>query len=89
MSSMATTRKQTTPRLQRDASLDEVIDAVNELAAEWPGAGRLSPSKPLDAPDPSAVITYSEEEYDALMRRLDAPAAPNKRLRRTMLGRGG
>ena len=89
MSSMATTRKQTTPRLQRDASLDDVIDAVNELAADWPDADRLSPSKPLDAADPSAVITYSEEEYEALMRRLDAPPAPNERLRRTMLGPGG
>jgi hypothetical protein len=89
MSSMATTGKQTTPRLRREASLDEVIDAVNELAAEWPSAGRLSPSKPLDAPDPSAVITYSEEEYDALMKRLEAPPAPNERLRRTMLGPGG
>jgi hypothetical protein len=46
---------------------------------------RVSPSAPLDAPEPSATITHGAEAYDALMRRLDAPANPNDRLRKTMV----
>jgi hypothetical protein len=48
---------------------------------------RVSPSAPLDGPDPTASIVYTDEEYDALAERLDAPAAPNERLRQTLASR--
>lgn len=44
----------------------------------------LSPSVPLDAPHPSAVLEVTVEEYDALIKRLEEPPNPNERLRRTM-----
>jgi uncharacterized protein (DUF1778 family) len=46
----------------------------------------VSPSDVLTAPNPSASIVYSDEEYDAFTERLEAPPAPNQRLRRTMSG---
>jgi hypothetical protein len=45
---------------------------------------RLSPSRPLDAPHPSAVLEVTAEEYDALAADLEAPSAPSEALRRTM-----
>lgn len=73
-------------QLAKDAELGEVIAAVNALSASLAGRLALSPSDPLGAEHPSASIVYSDEEYDALTERLEAPPAPNDRLRRTMLG---
>lgn len=50
------------------------------LAAHEP----LSPSVPLDAPHPSAVLEVTAEEYDALVADLEAPPEPSEALRRTM-----
>jgi len=72
--------------LSGDAGLPEVIEKVNELLAEVAEKSSISPSNPLDEPHPSASIVYSDEEYDALSERLEAPPAPNDRLRRTMSG---
>jgi hypothetical protein len=47
---MARTKKETSPRLGRDASLGEVIEAVNELAAESADRWRVSAPEPLDEP---------------------------------------
>jgi hypothetical protein len=44
----------------------------------------LSPSRPLDAPRPSAVMEVTAEEYDALVVQLDDPPAPNERLKKTL-----
>lgn len=41
-------------------------------------------SSVVSAPHPPASIPYSDEEYDALADRLERPASPNERLRRTM-----
>ena len=82
-----TTRPTTGSRLQSDAKLSEVIDAVNELLDDVAERSRVSPSTPLDEPHPSASIVYSDQEYDALAERLEAPPAPNERLRRTVSGR--
>jgi hypothetical protein len=57
------------------------------LIAKLDQRERVSPSDPLDAPDPSASIVYTEEEYDALADRLEARAAPNERLRQTLSSR--
>ncbi len=81
---MATTEN-TGPTLSIDVSLGEVIDAVNELAAESAGRrGRVSPSEPLDGAHPSASLVVPDDAYDALLDRLEAPANPNQRLRKTM-----
>jgi hypothetical protein len=45
---------------------------------------RLSPSRPLGAPHPDAVLEVTAEEYDALVADLDAPTEPSEALRRTM-----
>ena len=82
---MAATRPTRQARLSPDAGLLEVIDAVNELSATLAARLSVSPSNPLDATHPSASIIYSDEAYDDLMARLDAPPAPNEQLRRTML----
>lgn len=87
MAVMATTRPTPGVQLKRDAKLPEIIEAVNELSATLAERLAVSPSRPLDAPHPSASIVYSDEEYDALTKRLDAPPAPTERLRRTMSGR--
>jgi hypothetical protein len=76
-----------TQRLSSDADLGQVIAAVNGLIAKIDQRERVSPSVPLDAPHPSASIVYTDEEYDALSERLEAPAAPNERLRQTMSSR--
>ncbi|MCA1681116.1 MAG: DUF1778 domain-containing protein [Actinobacteria bacterium] len=83
---MATTRPIAGMRLGKDAELPEVIEAVNELSRTLAGRLAISPSAPLDAPHPSASIVYSDDEYDALTERLEAPPAPSERLRRTMSG---
>jgi hypothetical protein len=87
MQQMAATRPASNVPLGTDAGLAEVIDAVNELSATLAGRMAMSPSDPLTATHPSASIVYSDEEYDALAERLEAPPAPNDRLRRTMSGR--
>jgi len=74
-----------TEQLGSDADLGQVITAVNGLIAKLDQRERVSPSVPLDAPDPSASIVYTDEEYDALAERLEAPDAPNGRLRQTSL----
>lgn len=38
----------------------------------------------ISAPHPRASIPYSDEEYDALTDRLERPASPNERLKRTL-----
>ena len=86
MAVMTAPTKPTEP-LRGDADLGQVITAVNGLIAKLGGRERVSPSVPLDAPDPSASIVYTDEEYDALAERLDAPAAPNERLRQTLSSR--
>jgi hypothetical protein len=55
---------------------------VKELSGRFAKRLVVSSSVPLDAPNPSASIVYSDEEYDALAGRLEAPAEPNERLRR-------
>lgn len=87
MMPMATTRPMMGPKLPTDAGLPEVIEAVNELSAAVADRLAVSPSRPLDAVHPSASIVYSDEEYDALTARLEAPPAPNEQLKRTMSGR--
>lgn len=70
---------------RRLAELTEEVERLKEELREASAEGEtVSPSVPLDAPHPSAAITYSNEEYDALMERLDAPSAPSAVLRRTM-----
>ena len=93
MTLMATTTGQIEARLREVARRNEeqsaAIEQLEKDLAELKTAAtpeRVSPSVPLDAPEPSATITYSAEAYDALMRRLDAPASPNDRLRKTMAG---
>ena len=73
--------------LRSDADLGQVIAAVNGLIAKLGERERLSPSVPLDAPDPSASIVYTDQEYDALSERLEAPAASNERVRQTLASR--
>jgi hypothetical protein len=84
MTHMATTRPSIGVHLADDAELADVIKAVNELSATLAGRLSDSPSAPLDAPHPGAAIVYSDQEYDALAARLEAPPAPNERLRRTL-----
>jgi len=84
MVQMATSGTATSVELKADAGLPEVIEAVNELRAALGARLAVSPSIPVDAEHPSASIVYSDEEYDALAGRLEAPPAPNERLRRTM-----
>lgn len=64
-----------------------MITAVNGLIAKLGERERVSPSVPLDAPDLSASIVYTDEEYDALAERLEAPAARSERLRQTLSSR--
>jgi hypothetical protein len=63
-----------------------VIAAVNSLIAELDQWERVSPSVPVDAPDPSASMVYTDDEV-RLTERLEAPAAPSDRLRRTLSSR--
>ena len=74
-------------RLGRDAGLPEVIEAVNELSVTLAQRLAVSPSNPLSGAHPSASVVYSDDEYDALADRLEAPPAPNDRLRHTMSSR--
>jgi len=60
-----------------------------ELAEVKAASGRRelrSPSRPLDAQHPSAVMEVTADEYDALIRDLESPAAPGEALRKTMAG---
>lgn len=86
MDDVATTGRRAGGRLPADAGLAEVIDAVNELSDEAADRLRLSPSRPLDAPHPSATLVYTDEEYDAMVERLEQPPSPSEELRRTMAG---
>jgi hypothetical protein len=83
MAHVTASTKPTEP-LRSDADLGQVITAVNGLIAKLGERERVSPSVPLDAPEPSASIVYADEEYDALAERLEVPAAPNERLRQTL-----
>jgi hypothetical protein len=58
---MTASTKPTEP-LRSDADLGQVITAVNGLIAKLGERERVSPSVPLDAPDPSASIVYTDEE---------------------------
>lgn len=62
-------------RLRRELAEVKAAPARREL---------LSPSRPLDAPHPSAVMEVTAEEYDALVAQLDEPPAPSEQLKRTM-----
>ena len=64
----------------------EVERLRRELAQVKAAAGRelLSPSRPLDAPHPSAVMEVTADEYDALVAQLDDPPAPNEQLKKTI-----
>ena len=93
MALMAATTRQIEARLRevsrRNEEQSAAIEQLEKDLAELKAAATprtVSPSVPLDAAEPSATITYSAEAYDALMRRLDAPANPNDRLRKTMAG---
>jgi hypothetical protein len=86
MAVMTAPTKPTEP-LTSDADLGQVITAVNGLIAKLDQRERVSPSVPLDAPDPTASIVYTDDEYDAIAERLDAPAAANERLRQTLATR--
>ena len=86
MAAMTASTKPTEP-LSGDADLGQVIIAVNALIAKLGERERVSPSVPLDAPDPSASIVYTDEEYDALAERLEGPAAASERLRQTLASR--
>ena len=69
MAVMTAPTKPTEP-LGSDADLGQVITAVSGLIAKLDQWERVSPSVPLDAPDPSASLVYTGEEYDALAERL-------------------
>jgi hypothetical protein len=73
---------------RRQTELAAEIERLKRELAEVREASevseRLSPSVPLDAPDPSATLEVTAEEYDAFVKDLDAPPEPNERLRRTM-----
>ena len=84
MAEMAMTRPMAGGRLSEDAGLPEVIEKVNELSEYLEARLAVSPSVPLDAPHPSASLVLSDDAYDAFVERLDAPPAPDERLRRTM-----
>lgn len=86
MANMATTGSRVAAKLPADAGLAEVIEVVNELTGVISARQELSPSRPLDAPHPSATLVYTDEEYDAFVERLEAPPAPSDELRRTMAG---
>jgi hypothetical protein len=86
MAVMTAPTKPTEP-LRSDADLGQVITAVNGLIAKLGEREWVSPSVPLDAPDPSASIVYTDAEYDALADRLEAPAATNERLTQTLAPR--
>src|ERR1700756_4982569 len=72
----ASTRPTEPPR--SDADLGQVITAVNGLIAKLGQRERVSPSVPLDAPDPSASIVYTDHQYDALPPR-PPPRGPRAR----------
>ena len=91
MTIVATTAKQIETDLNEvSRKLADVTAEVErlrrELAEVKEAAGRelLSPSRPLDAPHPSAVMEVTAEEYDALVAQLDEPPAPNERLKKTI-----
>jgi hypothetical protein len=92
MTIVATTAKQIETDLNEvSRKLVDVITEVERLRRELaelkaaPAQRKLlSPSRPLDAPHPSAVMEVSAEEYDALVARLDEPPAPDARLKKTM-----
>ena len=66
------------------AEVERLKQDLAHVRAAQQESERLSPSVPLDAPHPSAALVISDEAYDALTERLDAPPAPNERLRRTI-----
>lgn len=92
MTTVATAAKQI------ETDLNEVSRKLADLTAEVERLRReladvkaaptqqelLSPSRPLDAPHPSAVMEVTVEEYDALLADLEAPSEPSEALRRTM-----
>jgi len=92
MTIVATTAKQIETDLNEvSRKLADVTAEVERLRRELADvkaapAGRelLSPSRPLDAPHPSAVMEVTAEEYDALVAQLDEPPAPNERLQKTI-----
>jgi hypothetical protein len=88
-----TTRKLETDLNEVTRKLADVSAEVErlrqELAEVKAASGErelLSPSRPLDAPHPAAVMEVTAEEYDALIDRLEAPANPSEALRKTMAG---
>jgi Protein of unknown function (DUF1778) len=66
------------------AEIERLKQAVAEAREDPTERDGLSPSRPVDAPHPSAALVISDEAYDALIERLDAPPKPYERLRRTM-----
>ncbi len=86
MKDVAITGQTAGAHLPENAGLTDVIEAVNELSETLASRLAISPSAPLDAPHPSASIVYTDDEYDALVDRLEAEAAPGEQLRRTMAG---
>jgi hypothetical protein len=91
MTIVATTAKQIETDLNEvSRKLADVTAEVERLRRELaevkaaPAGELLSPSRPLDAPHPSAVMEVTAEEYDALAAQLDEPSSPNERLKKTM-----
>ena len=91
MTIVATTAKQIETDLNEvSRKLADVTAEVERLRRELaevkaaPAGELLSPSRPLDAPHPSAVMEVTAEEYDALVAQLDEPSSPNERLKKTM-----
>jgi hypothetical protein len=88
----------TTRRLEADlnavtrklADVSAEVERLRQELAEVKAASDerelLSPSRPLDAPHPAAVMEVTADECDALIDRLDAPANPSEALRKTMAG---
>ena len=79
MTIVATTAKQIETDLNEvSRKLADVTAEVERLRRELadvkaaPAGELLSPSRPLDAPHPSAVMEVTAEEYDALAAQLDA-----------------
>jgi hypothetical protein len=66
------------------AEVERLRRALAAVEAERETGELLSPSRPLDAPHPSAVMEVTAEEYDALAADLEAESEPSDALRRTM-----
>lgn len=86
MAHMTASIKPTEP-LGSDADLGSSDRHGHGLIAKLEQRERVSPSVPLDAPDPSASAVYTDEEYDAVAERLEVPAALSERLRQTLSSR--